>query len=133
MHMFRVITATAAVAVLGTSGVATAATAPVVSKERTLTGTKAPVAIGGLKKGARLPSKDRIVFRTVTLSKGEKATVTMTAPSGKALRALARSGKIRFTVVSPKSFVGKRSVKVRVTHAASATSRVSGRVYALVR
>lgn len=133
MHTFRVLTVTSAVAALATSGVATAATAPVVSKERTLTGTKAPVAIGGLKKGARLPSKDRIVVRAVTLSKGQKATVTMTASKGTTLKALARSGKIAFTVASPKSFAGKRSVKVRVTAAAKTKGKVSGRIYALVR
>jgi hypothetical protein len=133
MHTFRVLTVSTAVAALATSGVATAATAPVVSKERTMTGTKAPVAIGGLKKGARLPSKDRIVFRAVTLSKGQKVTVTMTAPKGKTLKALARSGKIKFTVLSPKSFSGKRSVKVRVTPAAKASGKVSGHIYALVR
>jgi hypothetical protein len=133
MHTFRVITATAAVATLATSGVATAARAPVVSKERTFTGTKAPVAIAGVRKGARLPSGDRVVFRSVTLSKGQKVSVTLTAPSGKRLRGLAKSGKITFTVVSPKAFTGKRSVKVRVSPAAKATGRVTGRIYALVR
>jgi hypothetical protein len=133
MHKFRIITASAVVAALATSGIASAATAPVVSKERTVSSTKAPVAIGGIKQGARLPSKDRLVFRAVTLTKGEKATVTMTAPSGKTLRALARSGRISFTVLSPKKYSGKRSVKVRVTTAAKATGKVTGRVYALVR
>lgn len=132
MHTFRVITATAAVASLATSGVATAATAPVVSKEQTLTGTKAPVAIAGIKKAARLPSGDRIVFRTVTLSKGQKVTVTVTALSGKTLKGLARSGKIRFTVLSPKKFAGKRTVKVRVVPATTSTGRSTGRIYALV-
>jgi hypothetical protein len=132
MHTFRVITATA-VATLATSGVATAARAPVVSKERTFTGTKAPVAIAGVKKGARLPSGDRIVLRSVTLSKGQKVSVTLTALSGKRLRGLAKSGKITFTVLSPKKFTGKRSVKMRVSPAAKATGRTTGRIYALVR
>jgi hypothetical protein len=129
MNRFRVTSITAAVAVLATSGVAAAASAPIVSKEKTVTATKAPVAIGGLKKGARLPSKDKIVFRTVSLTKGEKASVTMTAPKGKALRALAKSGKITFTVVSPKKCSGKRSVKLSVTSKTKAT----GTIYALVR
>jgi hypothetical protein len=133
MNRVRVITATAAVASLATAGAATAASAPVVSKEQTVTGTKSPVAIASVKKGARLPSRDRIVFRTVTLSKGQKVTVTLTAPSGKTLSGLARSGKIRFTVLSPKTFKGKRSVKVRVVPATTATGRVTGRIYALVR
>src|SRR4051794_16770336 len=109
MQTFRVITATAAVATVAASGVATAATAPVVSKEQTATATKAPVAIAGVKKGARLPSGDKLVFRVVTLSKGQKVSVTLAAPSGKALRGLAKTGKITFAVVSPKSFAGKRS------------------------
>jgi hypothetical protein len=129
MNRFRVTSITAAVAVLATSGVAAAASAPVVSKEKTVTGTKTPVAIGGLKKGARLPSKDKIVFRTVSLTKGEKASVTMTAPKGKTLRALAKSGKITFTVVSPKKFSGKRSVKLSVT----SKTKAKGTIYALVR
>jgi hypothetical protein len=129
MNRFRVTTITAAVAVMATSGVAAAASAPVVSKEKTVTGTKAPVAIGSLKKGAKLPAGEKIVFRTVSLAKGQKASVTMTAPTGKTLRALAKSGKVTFTVVSPKKFSGKRSVKLRVT----ATNKAKGTIYALVR
>jgi hypothetical protein len=129
MHKFRVTTVTAVVAALAMSGVAAAATAPVVSKEKTVTATKAPVAIGSVKKGAKLPSGDKVVFRTVSLAKGQKASVTMTAPKGKALRALAKSGKIKFTVVSPKKFAGKASVKLSVT----ATTKAKGTIYALVR
>lgn len=129
MHTFRATAVTAAVAALAMSGVASPASAPVVSKERTFSGTKAPVAIGGMKKGATLPSKDRIVLRTVSLAKGQKATVTLTAPTGKTLQALAKSGKITFTVVSPKKFTNTKSVKVRVT----ATTKAKGTIYALVR
>jgi hypothetical protein len=129
MNRFRVTSLTAAIAVLATSGVAAAASAPVISKEKTLTGTKAPVAIGSLKKGAKLPAGDKIVFRTVSLAKGQKASVTMTAPTGKTLRALAMAGKIKFTVVSPKKFSGTKSVKLRVT----ATTKAKGTIYALVR
>jgi hypothetical protein len=131
MQTFRVITATAAVATLAASGVATAATAPVVSKQQTATETKAPVAIGSVKKGARLPAGDRIVFRTVTLSKGQKVSVTMTAPKGMTLRALAHAGKI--TWKAPKAFSGKRSVKLSVTTAKGASGKITGHVYALVR
>lgn len=129
MNRFRVTSLTAAIAVLATSGVAAAASAPVVSKEKTVTGTKAPVAIGSLKKGAKLPAGEKIVFRTVSLAKGQKASVTMTAPTGKTLRALAKSGKVTFTVVSPKKFSGTKSVKLRVT----ATTKAKGTIYALVR
>ena len=69
----------------------------------------------------------------MTLSKGQKVSVTLTALSGKRLRGLAKSSKIAFTVLSPKAFRGKRSVKVRVSPAAKTTGRVTGRIYALVR
>ena len=131
MKVFRVIIITAAVTALVAAGAASAATKPVVSKEHTVTATKAPVAIGPLKKGAKIPSGDRLVFRMVTLSKGQKASVTMTAPKGKTLSALAHTGKITFKVVSPKKFSGKRSVKLTVT--TTAKGRVTGRIYALAR
>jgi hypothetical protein len=131
MKAFRVITITAAAGALATAGVASAATKPIVSKEQTATVTKAPVAIGTLKKGAKLPSRDKLVFRTVTLSKGQKATVTMTAPKGKTLSAVAHTGKITDKVVSPKKFAGKRSVKLTVT--TTSKRRVTGRIYALAR
>jgi hypothetical protein len=53
----------------------------------------------------------------------------MTATSGMTLRALAKSGKVTFTVVSPKKFSGKKSVKLRVT----AKTKAKGTIYALVR
>jgi hypothetical protein len=133
MHKFRVITITitAAVVALATAGVATAASKPVVSKQRTLTVKTAPVAIGGLKKGAALPKGDKVVDRSVTLSKGQKVSVTMTAPKGMTLQALAHSGKI--TWKAPKALKGKKSVKLSVTTAKGASGTVKGTVYALVR
>jgi hypothetical protein len=130
MHTFRVITLTAAVAMLATAGVATAATKPVVSKQQTLTVRKAPVAIGGVKKGAALPKGDKVVDRKVTLAKGQKVSVTMTAPKGMTLQALAHAGKI--TWKTPKSLKGKKSVKLSVTTAKGAKGTVKGTVYALV-
>jgi hypothetical protein len=132
MHKYRVITATAAVAILAMSGVATAASKPVVvSKERTATAKTAPVAIGTVKKGAALPKGDKVVLRTVKLSKGQKASVTMTAPKGMTLQALAHAGKI--TWKAPKALKGKKSVKLSVTTAKGASGTVTGTVYALVR
>ena len=131
MHKYRVITATAAVAILAMSGVATAATKPVVSKERTATAKTAPVAIGSVKKGAVLPKGDKVVLRTVKLSKGQKASVTMTAPKGMTLQALAHAGKI--TWKAPKALKGKKSVKLSVTTAKGASGTVTGTIYALVR
>ncbi|HEY7620454.1 MAG TPA: hypothetical protein VH834_11815 [Solirubrobacteraceae bacterium] len=131
MSKYRLIPATAVAVLLATGGVATAATKPVVTKEQTRTATTAPVAIGSVKKGARLPKGDKIVFRKVTISKGQKASVTMTAPKGMTLQALAHSGTI--TWKAPKSLKGKRSVKLTVTSAKHAKGTVSGDVYALVR
>jgi hypothetical protein len=128
MHKLRITTLTAAVATLAMAGVATAATSPVVSKERTFTGTKAPVAIGGMKKGAKLPSGDKIVLRTVAFSKkGQTATVALTAPKGKTFQALAHSGKMTIKLTSPKSIKGAKSAKVRAT----STAKGTGTVYAL--
>jgi hypothetical protein len=135
MNTFRLLPATAVVAVLSMGGVALAATAPVISKEHTLKATTAPLTIPGtgLKKDARLPSGDRLVYRTVTLSRGQKPTLTVRAPAGKTLRGLATSGKVGFTVVSPRSYVGHRSVKVRAFAPPKSSGSVSGRIYALVR
>jgi hypothetical protein len=128
MHKLRISTLTAVVAVLATAGVATAATAPVVSKQRTFSGTKAPVAIGGVKKGATLPSGDKIVLRTVAFStKGQATTVTLTAPKGKTFQALAHSGKVAIKLTSPKSIKGAKSAKVHAT----STAKGTGTVYAL--
>jgi hypothetical protein len=131
MSKFRVITATAVVAALATGGVATAATKPVVSKQQTSTAKTAPVAIGSVKKGAKLPKGDSIVFRKVTIAKGQKASVTMAASKGKTLQALAHAGKI--TWKAPKALKGKKSVKLSVTTAKGAKGTVKGTVYALVR
>lgn len=128
MHKLPITTLTGAVAILATAGVATAATAPVVSKERTVSGTKAPVAIGTVKKGAKLPSGDKVVMRTVKFfAKGQTATVTLTPPKGKTFQALAHSGKMTIKLTSPKSIKGAKSAKVRTT----STAKGTGTVYAL--
>jgi hypothetical protein len=125
------------VASLAMSGVAVAAAPPSVSKQRTWTGATAPLTIPGtgVKKGARLPRGDRVVFRTVTLAKGEKVDLTITAPAGKRLRglAVAENGRVDFTVVSPRQYVGHRSVKVKAFAAPHQTGTHSGRIFALVR
>ena len=128
MRKLHTTTLTTAAVVLAMAGVATAATSPVVSKERTFSGTKAPVAIGSVKKGAKLPSGDKIVLRTVAFSKkGQTAMVTLTAPKGKSFQALAHSGKMTIKLTSPKSIKGAKSAKVRAT----STAKGTGTVYAL--
>jgi hypothetical protein len=124
------------VASLAMSGVAVAAAPPSVSKERTWTGARAPLTIPGtgVKKDARLPHGNRIVFRTVTLAKGQKVDLTITAPAAKRLRglAVAENGRVGFTVVSPRNYVGHRSVKVKAFAAPHETGMHSGRIFALV-
>jgi hypothetical protein len=124
------------VASLAMSGVAVAAAAPSVSKERTVSGATAPVTVPGtgVKKGARLPRGDRMVFRTVTLTKGQKLDLTMSTPAGTRLRglAVAENGRVDFTVVSPRHYVGHRSVKVKAFAAPHTTGTHSGRIFALV-
>jgi hypothetical protein len=66
----------------------------------------------------------------VTLSKGQKASVTMTAPKGMKLQALAHAGKI--TWKAPNALKGKTSVKLSVTAAKGASGTIKGTVYALV-
>jgi hypothetical protein len=74
----RLAAATAVVAVLTTSGVAAAATTPVISKEVLSMRKTAPLTIPGtgVKQGARLPRGAHLVFRTVTLEKGQKVRIT---------------------------------------------------------
>jgi hypothetical protein len=125
------------VASLAMSGVAVAAAAPSVSRERTWTGAKAPLTVPGtgVRRGARLPRGDRIVFRQVTLAKGQEVDLKIAAPAGKRLRglAVAEDGRVGFTVVSPRHYVGRRSVEVRAFAAPRTTGTQSGRIVALVR
>ncbi|HEY3190933.1 MAG TPA: hypothetical protein VGJ70_25805 [Solirubrobacteraceae bacterium] len=135
MKTTRII-ASAAVAALASAGVATAAEAPTVSAQKTMAGKTAPLTIPGtgVKKGARLPAGARIVYRDVTLTKGQKPTLTLRAPAGKRLRGLAPTeGGVGFVVVRPASYTGKRAVTVRAYAAPKATGEVTGRIYALAR
>lgn len=132
----RLITTASAVALLGSAGVATAAEAPVVSAQRTVTGT-APVTVPGtgVKKGERLPKGARIVFRDVTLEGDQEVRLTLKAPAGKKLRGLAtREGdEVGFVVVRKGSYVGRSKVQVRAYAAPKAEGEATGRIYALVR
>jgi hypothetical protein len=125
------------VASLAISGVAVAAAPPSVSKQRTWTGATAPLTVPGtgIKKGARLPRGDRMVYRTVTLTRGQKLAVEITAPAGKRLRglAVAENGRVGFTVVSPRHYVGHRAVEVRAFAAPHTNGTHAARIFALVR
>jgi hypothetical protein len=129
--------AAAAIAALATTGVATAAETAHVSAQKTAKSRFAALTIPGtgVKKGARVPSGARIVFRDVTLEDGQTATLTLRAPKGKTLRGLAQAEgrKVGFVVLSKGNYAGHRQVKVRAYLAKSAQGEQTGRIYALVR
>jgi hypothetical protein len=129
--------AAAAAAAPATTALAAAPPAPVVSKQVVSARTTAPLTIPGtgVKQGARLPHGDRLVFRTVTLEKGQKVRVTLRAPAHMTLRGVAAGGAtVGFTVVRPVHYVGRREVIVRAFVAPKAKSGAhTGRIWALVR
>ena len=133
----RKITAATITALLASAGVATAADAPIVSKQHTSTAKSAPVDIActGLRKGDRLPSGARLVYRNVTLEDGQTARFNIKAPDGKRLRALAtREGQdVGFMVVDRGNYAGKTKVQVRAYANPNADGEVDGRIYGLVR
>ena len=129
----------AALAVLaGSSGVAAAASSPVVSKEVVSTRMTAPLTIPGtgVKQGARLPRGARLIFRSVTLEKGQRVSMVLRAPAHTTLRGLvpANGAAIAFTVQRPMHFVGRRAVTVRASVAPKAgAGEHTARIWALVR
>jgi hypothetical protein len=133
----RTIAIATAVAALGSTGVATAADAPVVSAQKSSVAKTAPLTIAGtgIKKGARLPKGARIVYRDVTLEGTQKVLLTIKAPKGKTLRGLmpTEGSHVGFVVVKPARYSGKRSVQVRAFGDNKVDGEVTGRIYALVR
>jgi hypothetical protein len=136
MTITQKLAAATSVALLAASGVAAAADAPVVSAQQTSSAKTAPLTIPGtgIKKGERLPSGARLIYRNVTLEGSQTATFTLKAPSGKRLRGLApKSSDVGFVVVDKGSYVGRTKVKVRSFANPNADGEVSGRIYGLVR
>ena len=133
----RKITAATITALLASAGVATAADAPIVSKQHTSTAKRAPMTIpgSGVQRGERLPSGARLVYRDVTLEDGQTARFNIKAPGGKRLRGLAtKEGQdVGFMVVDRGSYVGKTKVRVRAYANPNADGEVEGRIYGLVR
>ena len=127
--------ATTTAAVLASGGAA-AADAPIVSAERTHTGTS-PVTVPGtgVKAGATLPKGARLISRDVTLEGTQAARVVLRAPTGKTLRGVGmpEGQKVGFQLVGRSSYVGRRQVTLRATVVRHATGEVTGRVYALAR
>lgn len=136
MTITRKLAAATTVALLAASGVAAAADAPIVSAQKTSSATTAPLTIPGtgVKKGAKLPSGARLVYRNVTLEGSQKTTFTIKAPSGKRVRGLVPSDDaIGFVVVDKGNYAGRKQVKVRAFANPKSTGAATGRIYGLVR
>jgi len=129
--------ATAAIAALATAGVATAAETAQISSQHTAKSRFAALTIPGtgVKKGARLPSGARIVYRDVTLEKGQEPKLSIRAPKGKTVRGLAQAEgkKVGFVVLTKGSYAGHKQVQVRAYVDGKAAGEQTGRIYALVR
>ena len=126
----------AAISALAATGVASAADAPVVSKQHALYGT-APLTIPGtgVKQGDWMGSKAHLVYRDVTLTGKQTVNITLRAPEGKRVRGLAldEGSTVGFTALT-RNYGGKRQVRVRVSLANSrGKAEATGRVYASVR
>ena len=136
MSVRTLLTLGTSAAVLASAGVATAADAPVVSAQRSHTGT-APLTVPGtgVKAGAALPKGARLISRDVTLEGDQSARVILRAPVGKTLRGvgLPEGQKVSFQLVGRSSYVGRRQVMLRATVLRHADGEVKGRVYALAR
>lgn len=133
----RLAAAIAVAVVLVPTAVAAAATTPAVHKEVISTRRIAPLTVEGtgVKKGARLARGEELVFRTVTLEKGQKVRLTLGAPRGMTLRGLvpSPSSAVGFDVVKPVPYVGRSSVTIRAFTFPKATAgKHSGRIWALV-
>jgi hypothetical protein len=130
----KILTATTVVA-FATTGIATAADAPIVSEQHFIAG-HAPVTIPGtgVQKGEWMGSKARFVYRDVTLEGDQRVRVTLRAPKGRTIRGLApaEGSKISFVAVD-RDYVGKRKTTVRARLAPGADGEQTARIGALVR
>jgi hypothetical protein len=135
MTITRRITTAATVALLASAGTAAAAEAPVVSSQQTLSAKTAPVTIAGtgIKKGQRLPSGARVIYRDVTLEGRQTVRLSLRAPAGKAIRGLAPAGRVGFTVVDKGDYAGRKQVRVRAFKDPNLAGEVTGRIYGLAR
>jgi hypothetical protein len=135
MTITRKLSTAATVALLAAAGTAAAADAPVVSSQKTLGAKTAPVTIPGtgIKKGQRLRSGARVVYRDVTLEGGQTARLSLRAPAGKTIRGLAPAGRVGFAVVDKGDYVGRQRVTVRAFKDPNLAGEVTGRIYGLAR
>jgi hypothetical protein len=149
MSARRLIPIAVAVVSLTAAGTALAASASIdseitVSPRTTVASApdKSPIDFAGAhdaRRGKPLPKGNVVVGRAVKLTRGSEvayATLTMTCPSGKALRTLGRTGDVAPQVLHPVHYVGKRSVSVLVDYDASKVKvgqSAEGTVLALCR
>jgi hypothetical protein len=140
MSIARKLSTLTAITALAATGVAGAANAPVVSDQAFIAGD-APISVPGtsVQKGEWMGSKQRLVFRDVTLSGRQKARVTLRARKGETIRGIAvdLSQGIGVNVVghdARDSYVGERQVVVRTFRTVNgAAGERTARIYALVR
>ena len=132
----QLITVTAVAGALAATGVASAADAPVVSKQHFTAGYALADFPGtGFEQGEWLGSKAVMVHRDVTLERGQKVRLTLRARKGQKIRALGATADPKINVVAvDEDYAGKRSVTVRATVAKGAgDGEVTQRIYALSR
>ncbi len=127
----------AAVALPGAASAAAggAAQAPDIGPQKTLSaGAVAPATIPGtgLKKGQKLRSGQKLVYRTVHIADSGTAQFSLTCgTAGSRLRGLGPSGEAIFNLDQRSSaYVGKRSVKLKAV-APKGASQASGTMFAL--
>ncbi|HEY5196817.1 MAG TPA: hypothetical protein VIJ51_07305 [Solirubrobacteraceae bacterium] len=132
---------------IATAGVAAATPAPIVGAQRTWTGATAPLTIAGtgLHKGDRIPRRDRIVYRDVTLGGRRVVNFTIKAPAGKTIRGvmpaelaarplvdfLVTNVKPRGRPASARYYPGGTRVTLRAREYPAGGAEITGRIYAL--
>ena len=132
----KTVLTTTAIATLASAGLAGAAEAPVVSAQHFVAG-KAPVTVPGtgVRKGEWMGGRAVLVFRDVTIERGQTARLTLRARKGQRIRGLAvpEGTKISFQPVD-RHYAGDRKVVVEAELASTAGDReATNRVYALSR
>ena len=131
----QIITA-AAVAALASTGIATAADAPEVSRQSWIAGAALVDIPGtGIQQGEWMGSKAKLVYRDVTLERGQRATFNLRAAKGLKVRAVAvPEGQQVSIKVLDRDYAGEQVVRVQATVAPGAgDGEVTGRVYAYTK
>lgn len=139
MSPLRVLPFLAAVAAFIAVDIGSASESATVSGQTPWEQAKSPVTVPGtgLRKGATIPSGARLVYRDVSVSRGQQPRFAFKATGGRKLRGLVpgdgTATRVGFAVVRPDSYAGKTQVLVRAFAAPKAVGRVTGRIYAYTR